>query len=105
MLFLTYWKLNEHMSMEQRQEIATTLTEEGLFPPEGVELLRWDGTPDGWGIAVWEADDYAALNEALNVWRASGTPFFEETKTAPAAPATEIISETAALMDRVATRE
>lgn len=105
MLFLTYWKLNENMSVQERQEIAETLTGEGAFPPEGVEILRWDGTPDGWGIVLWETDDYVALDTALNMWRASGTPFFEETKTAPAAPATEIIEEIGSRYDQLPTRE
>lgn len=101
MLFLTYWKLNERMSLEDRQEIAQQLTGEELFPPEGVEVLRWDGTPDGWGIVLWDADDYASLYAAINVWRAAGTPFFEETKTAPAAPAAETIEELRATVEEL----
>lgn len=103
MLFLTYWKVNEGLSAERTQEIAETLTREGLFPPEDVELLRWDGTPDGWGVAVIEADDYAAVNNALNMWRAAAgdTAFFEETKTAPAAPVEEIIPQQAAILEEL----
>lgn len=103
MLFLTYWKINENLSVERTQEIAEKLTREGLFPPENVELVRWDGTPDGWGIALLEADDYDAVNECLNMWRvaAGGTAFFEETRTAPAAPVQEIIPQQAALLDRL----
>lgn len=103
MLFITYWKLSENISQQEVVEIAQTLDEEGLFPPDAVELHRWDGTPDGWGICVWEADDYHALDRALNMWRASGTPFFEETKTAPAAPVEEIVSESASLFDELPT--
>lgn len=101
MQFLTYWKVNEDMPVEDRNEIARTITEEGFFPPEGVEILRWDGTPDGWGIAVLEADDFEAVNTALNVWRSLDAPFFEETRTAPAAPVEEIISQQAALLEEL----
>lgn len=99
MLFLTYWKVNEEMTVEDRIEIGRKLTEEGLFPPEEVEILRWDGTPDGWGIVLLEADDFDAVNNALSLWRSSGAPFFEETKTAPAAPVEEIIPSQAALLE------
>ena len=68
MLFLTHWKLNEDMSVADRHEIAETLTQEGALPPDGVEILRWDGTPDGWGIVLWETDDHAAMDAALNMW-------------------------------------
>lgn len=101
MLFLTYWKLNENLAVEDRNEIARELTQNQQFPPEDVELVRWDGTPDGWGIALMEADDFAAVNNALNMWRtaAGRSGFFEETKTAPAAPAEEIIAQQAAMLE------
>lgn len=101
MLFLIYWKINEELSAEQNQEIAERLTTEGQFPPEDQELIRWDATPDGWGIAVVEADDVASVHRGLNMWRAAAgdTAFFEETKTAPALPAQELIAENAALLE------
>ncbi|MFC7215012.1 hypothetical protein ACFQO4_13110 [Saliphagus sp. GCM10025334] len=103
MLFLTYWKLNEGLSARETNEIARSLTEEGLFPPENADVVRWDATPDGWGIVIWEASDYAAVNDGLNMWRvaADETAFFEETKTAPAAPVEEIIPQQAALLERL----
>lgn len=99
MLFLTYWELNEEMSVEQRLEIAETLTEEGHFPPDGVEIVRWDLTPDGWGIVLTEADSPAAMHRALLVWRASGDGFFEITKTAPVQPVREAIPNDRELLD------
>ena len=60
MLFLTYWELNEGMSVEERQQVAQKLTSSGLFPPKGVNIIRWDGTPDGWGILVAEAVEQKA---------------------------------------------
>lgn len=91
MLFVTYWELNEDMSAEERQEIATKLTGSGLFPPDNVNILRWDTTPDGWGILLAEADSAAAISDALFLWRAAGAGFFKSTKTAPAEPVQEAL--------------
>lgn len=103
MLFLTYWKLNESISIKRTQEIAETLTGGELFPPEDVEIIRWDTTPDGWGITLWEADGFEAVNNGLNMWRAAAedTAFFEKTKTAPAAPVQEVIPQQAAMLDQI----
>lgn len=102
MLFLTHWKLNEGLSPQKTNEIATQLMEEGMFPPENVEVIRWDGTPDGWGIVVWEADSVQAINKGLNMWRAAAgeIAFFEHTKTAPAAPVEETVPEQAAMLEQ-----
>lgn len=102
MLFLTHWKLNEGLSPQKTNEIAIQLTEEGLFPPENVNVIRWDGTPDGWGIVVWEADSIEAITNAINVWRAAAgeTAFFEETTTAPAAPVEDIVAQQAAFLEQ-----
>lgn len=102
MLFLTYYELNEEMSAEDTQEAAQAITGSGDFPPEDVELVNWVGTPDGWGVAIVEADDFEAVNGALNVWRTAAAGFFETTKTAPAAPAADIIAQQAALLDEAA---
>lgn len=103
MLFLTHWKLNEGLSSQKTNEIARELTEEGFFPPEDVEVIRWDGTPDGWGIVLWEADSYEAIHNGLNMWRAAAgeTAFFEKTETAPAAPVEEVIPQQAALLEQL----
>lgn len=103
MLFLTHWKLNEGLSQQRTNDIAIRLTENGLFPPEDVEILRWDGTPDGWGIVLWEAERFESINNAINVWRAAAgeTAFFESTKTAPAAPIEEIVPQQAEFLQRL----
>lgn len=99
MLFLTYWELNEDMPIQERHQIAARLTEEGHFPPDDVELLRWDATPDGWGIVVAEAESAAAMQRALNVWRASGEGFFETTRTAPALTVQEAVATNRELLE------
>jgi hypothetical protein len=91
MLFLTYWELNENMSSEERVRIADELSAKGLYPPEGVNILRWDMTPDGWGILLAEADNPQAITRTLDVWRVAGGGFFKTTKTAPALPVKEIL--------------
>ena len=91
MLFLTYWELNEDMSDTQRLQIAGKLTQGGLFPPEGIRIVRWDGTPDGWGTLLMEAESAADVFRALNLWRAAGAGFFKLTKTAPVMSIEELI--------------
>ena len=98
MLFITYWEVNENMSVQERIQVAQKVTSSGLFPPKGVNVIRWDASPDGWGITVAEAESAAALNEALALWRAAGTGFFKMTKTAPAVPVQEGIPQTVELL-------
>lgn len=98
MLFLTYWELNEDMPVEERQQVAGKLTSAGLFPPEGVNIIRWDATPDGWGILVAEAESAADISQAINMWRAAGAGFFKFTRTAPAEPVQETLSRTDELL-------
>lgn len=86
MLFLSYWELNENMSEAERMAVARKLTQSGLFPPKGVNVLRWDETPDGWGILLIEAETAMAATQTLAVWRMAGAGFFRMTKTAPAFP-------------------
>src|SRR5690349_23179650 len=98
MVFLTYWELNEAMPVEERQQVAQKLTSAGLFPPKGVTILRWDATPDGWGILLAEADTAAEIDHALTMWRAAGAGFFKATKTAPAQPVQEALAQTDELL-------
>lgn len=93
MLFLTYWELNENMSAEDRHKIATKLVESGLFPPKDVNILRWDATPDGWGISLVEAESAAAFFDSLNIWRAAGAGMFKLTKASPAMPVQELMGQ------------
>ena len=98
MLFLTYWELNEDMSVEERQQVAQKLTSSGLFPPKGVNIIRWDGTPDGWGILIAEAESVADITDAINMWRAAGAGFFKSTRTAPTQPIQDALSRQGELL-------
>ena len=91
MLFITYWELNENMSEAERLSIVNKVNSSGLFPPKGVNIIRWDGTPDGWGTLLLEADSAADVFRAVDIWRAAGAGFFKLTKTAPVLPIEEII--------------
>ena len=92
MLFLTYWELNENMPAQERLRIAQKLTSGGLFPPKGVKIVRWDVTPDGWGMTLLEADSAFDVGMTNDMWRAAGAGFFRTTKTAPAVPIEESMS-------------
>lgn len=98
MQFMTYWKLNEAMSVRERQEVASSLVESGQFPPENVDILRWDATPDGWGVLITEADSAEDVMRAVNMWRVPAPGFFETTQTAPAQPVEEVLSQTEELL-------
>lgn len=103
MMFLTYWKVNESFPNERTIELAQTLEEQGLFPAEGTEIIRWVGTPDLWGIVLWEAEDFSALFRGLSAWRvaAGEEAFFEKTKTAPAADVEDTIQEQAEFLAQI----
>ena len=91
MLFMTYWELNENMAEQERHQITQKLTSAALFPPEGVNVVRLDMTPDGWGVLILEAERAEEVFRALDLWRAAGAGFYKSTKTAPALPIEQVI--------------
>ena len=91
MQFITYGELNENMPESDRQAAAARLMDSGMFPPEGVEIIRWDATPDLWGTVVFEADTVEKVVEVIGQWRVAGAGFFKVSKTAPVMPVQEII--------------
>lgn len=101
MLFLTYWELNEDMNITQRLQIAEKLQARKLFPPNGTEIVRWDITPDGWGILLLDAPDPGAVAHALDIRRIAGTGFFKVTRTSPAIPVTDSIAVAAELIKKL----
>ena len=102
MLFLTYWELNENMASADRLELVRRITSSGLFPPEGLRVVRWDMTPDGWGVLIAEAETAAAMSKAVNVWRTAAAGFFKRTKTAPIMPVQESMKVTGGLLGAIA---
>ena len=101
MLFLTYWELNQTTPSAVQIQAAQTLMSSGLFPPKNVNILRWDITPDNWGILLAEAESATDISEAIGMWRAACPGFFATTRTAPAVPVQEGIASTAELLKRL----
>ena len=99
---MTYWELNENMPESERNAAAQKLTAAGLFPPQGVNIIRWDGTPDNWGILLLEAESVGDVIRAIDMWRAAGAGFFKVTKTAPAMPIQDIIPLGAEIIEAIA---
>jgi hypothetical protein len=89
MLFLCYWELNENMSSMQHIKAAKMLTEAGLFPPPGVEMIRFDKTPSNWGVTVFKADSVEAAVSLISIWRVAVPGFFKKVKMSPAMPVKE----------------
>lgn len=101
MLFISYWKLSEDVQTQEVIEAAGELIESGMWPPDDVEIIRWDTAVDNWGVTLMEADDYEALNRTWTMWRATVPGMFEEAKTAPAMPVEENIEQVAAFLEEL----
>ena len=86
MLFLCYWELNENIAVIDHLKVGKMLTESGLFPPEDVELIRFDMTPDYWGVTIFKADSAEAAFNIVEVWRIAGTGLFKKMNLSPALP-------------------
>ena len=102
MLFVTYWELNENMPEQERLQASQKVMTSGLFPPKGLKILRWDGTSDGWGIMVVEAESEADVIRGNAMWRSAATGFFKSIKTAPAMPIQEMVPMLAEVTQSVA---
>jgi len=92
MLFLCYWELNENMPSIQHMGVAKMLTEAGLFPPPGVEMIRFDKTPSNWGVTVFKADSVEAATSLISMWRVAAPGFFKKVKMSPAMPVKESVA-------------
>ena len=86
MLFLCYWQLNENISVLDHLKVGKLLQESGLFPPPGIEIIRFDMTPDYWGVTVFTAESAEAAFAVIDLWRVAGTGFFKKVKVSPALP-------------------
>ena len=89
MLFLCYWEISENMPTMQHIGVAKLLTEAGLFPPPGVEMIRFDKTPGNWGVTVFKADSVEAAASLIGMWRMAAPGFFKKVKMSPAMPVKE----------------
>ena len=97
MLFLCYWELNRNLPTMTHVKIAKMLTEAGLFPPEGVELIRFDKTASGWGVTVFKADSAEAASSLIALWSVAVPGFFKKVKLSPAMPVKDAAANAARL--------
>jgi len=93
MLFLIYWELNEQVGVSQRIAALNKLQQAELFPPPDVELIRFDMTPDQWGISIMEAGSAGAIMRHLGAWRIACPGIFVTTKVSPAMPVANSVAE------------
>lgn len=100
-LFITYYELSNDVEFGEIREAGERLVNEGMWPPEGMEIIRWDGAVDSWGVTIAEADDFETVFRARAMWEALAPGMFEEIKTAPAAPVEEIMEEGGALLEEL----
>jgi len=84
LLFVCYWELNENMPVEEHLMLGKKLLESGLFPPPGIELIRFDMTPGYWGITVFKAASSEDAFACINIWRTAGTGVFKKINVSPA---------------------
>ena len=89
------------MATMEHVQIAKMLTESGLFPPEGVEIIRFDRTASGWGVTVFTADSPQAAVSLVDIWKVAGEGFFKEVKVSPAMPVKEIMGNAASLYQSI----
>jgi hypothetical protein len=100
MLFVMYWELSENMSQEAQLQAAQKVMSTGIY--EDVNIIRWDITPDGWGITIFEADSAADIMRTMDMWRTAGTGLFKCTKTSPAMPIQESMTLTGEVVKALA---
>jgi hypothetical protein len=101
MLFLCYWELNENMPAMQHVGIAKMLTEAGLFPTAGVEIIRFDKTPGNWGVTVFKAESAEAAANLISIWRVAAPGFFKKVKMSTAMPVKDAAASAAKLYQSI----
>jgi len=103
MLMITYYEISNDVTTREVIEAGQVLMDEGLWPPEGMDIIRWDTTVDNWGVSIAEVDDYETINRAILMWESMVPGMFEETRTAPAAPVEESMAISGALFEELPT--
>ena len=91
MLYVLYWELNENMHKEELLQVAQKLTSTGICPLKDVNVVRWDVTPDGWGISIMEADKAWDVFSAINMCMSMKPGFFKMIKVSPAMPVKKVM--------------
>jgi len=94
MLYLLYWELIENVTEQERLQFAQKITSLGKVPPEGVNIVRWDITPDLWGTTLFEAENPIDVFKTKDMWRTKAG-FFKTVKTSPVMPVQEVVPQMA----------
>lgn len=102
MLFITYYELANDVELDEVLEAGNRLIEEGHWPPEGMDVIRWDGTVNRWGVTIAEADDFETIYRAQAMWETLVPGMFAEIKTVPGAPVEEIMAEGGEVLNELA---
>jgi len=77
------------MSENERLQTAQKFMKD--VPPK-IKILRWDVTPDSWGITVFEVEKPIDAFKFFALWRTKAG-FFKTVKTSPAIPAEEVVPQ------------
>ncbi len=94
MLYLLYWELIENVTEQERLQFAQKITSSGKVPPEGVNIVRWDITPDLWGTTLFEAENPIDVFKTIDMWRTKAG-FFKTVKTSSVMPVQEVVPQMA----------
>lgn len=89
MLFLMYWELNENISVNDKLKAADKLISSGHFPPDNIEIIRFDITSDNWAVILVEADSSEDVSNLNNMWRVVCPGIFKMEKASPTRPVQE----------------
>lgn len=102
MLFISYWELNQNSNMGERLGVANNIITNGLYPPEGVNVLRFDIAPGDWGVSIFEADNSEAVFKAIGIWRSAMPGFFKSVKVSPALEVKDAMPLSGAILQSLA---
>ncbi len=84
MLFLCYIETNENISPQEMVPYQEKAIQAGALEPEGIKIIRFDGTPDNWGVITMEADSAVAVHRFIDTLRAALPGLIKNIKTSPA---------------------
>ena len=84
MLFLCYLEVNDNKSPQEMEPYMQKALQAGILEPEGIKIIRFDGTPDNWGVITMEADSAMAVERFITTLRAAFPGYFKNFKTSSA---------------------
>ena len=64
-------------------------------------MLRFDVTPDFWGVTLFNADAVSDVSDFVNMWRIACPGIFKTTKVSPARPVQESLPSMSELIQKI----